>query len=75
MSGQKKLPVLADGKPPVTVMDVTFRLQLAADGEVTRVQIRKQSTAGVDVDILLTEEQALTLASMIRTKFRLPRIQ
>jgi hypothetical protein len=67
---KKKFVVLAEDTPPVTAMEVAFRAQLTPAGEVARVQIRKQSTAGVDVDILLTEAQALMLASMIQAKFK-----
>lgn len=68
MSDKHKEVLLLDD-PPVTSMQVWFRLQLSPEGEVHRVQIRKKSTARVDVDIMLTKEQALSLANMINAKF------
>lgn len=61
--------VLEQGDPPETSMQVWFRMQLTPAGEVSRVQIRKRSTAGADVDIMLTREQAVSLAAQIQSRF------
>lgn len=66
---KKKLGTLAQDQPPVTTMQVLFRTQLTPAGEVARLQIHKDSTSGVEVDILLTREQALSLADTIRARF------